>query len=86
MFDHSKKAERLKQPKPQNAIQRTDGTSYIKIEDLPKRKFFRAVNGATVYTHSGYNRYSKKYLGESWKNGNDRYFKKGTIVEFEFEY
>lgn len=87
MFETSKKAARLEVTKPVKAIQRTDGTRYIKIEDCPKGEFIRAVNGKEVYRCEGYDRYNKKYCATAQSDMNkQRYFKKGTVVEFSFFY
>jgi hypothetical protein len=57
------------------------------IEKVPKGDYFRARNGAKVYSQQGYCRVSKKYTGQEFEDINSyRYFKKGTMVEYNFTF
>lgn len=70
-----------------NSTHRIEAIKTAKIEDVKKGEYIRPIGTKKVYTREAFCRFNKKYECSDHDDiSNYRYFKKGTLVEIDFEY
>lgn len=68
-------------------FQRPIAIKLIEIENVPKGDYFRRKNGKKVFIYKGYCRLNKAYEGQEFDDTSTcKYFKKGTMVEIDFDF